>query len=262
MLNDFVLATNSYADKKKDSHPQAYDSFKKVPLTKEELIRYIAVFLLLSINSVRSYRQAWDPKSSQMLIHLHNLMSHNRFEMISVFFHIVTTEEEESKPDDPLKKVHRMHDALKAACVEYYQPLQELAINERMVKSKARSHFRQYIRNKPTKWGFKYWVLADPTGYTLDFELYCGSHRGAPISEHGLSHHVVTGLIETYHEQGYYLFMDNFYTSPTLMWALKEKDVGSTGTMRTNRQQVPPSVHDLQTAISCSNVPQGVGYYI
>ena len=34
--------------------------------------------------------------------------------------------------------------------------------------------YPQYIRNKPTKWGFKFCVLADPTGYTLDFNVYSG----------------------------------------------------------------------------------------
>ena len=67
-----------------------------------------------------------------------------------------------------------MHDSVKRGYAQYYQPLHELSVDKRMVKSKARSHFRQYIRNKPTKWGFNYWVLADPTGYTLDFDLYCG----------------------------------------------------------------------------------------
>jgi len=43
-----------------------------------------------------------------------------------------------------------------------------------MVKSKARCHLIQYMKNKPCKWGFKYWVIADTSGYTLDFDLYTG----------------------------------------------------------------------------------------
>ena len=170
---------------------------------------------------MRSYRLAWDPKSLQALIHLHDLMSRNRFENISAFFHVVTTEEEDSNSNDPLKKIRGMQDRVKKACAQYYHPLRELSIDERMVKSKARSHFRQYLKNKPTKWGFKYFVLADPTGYTLDFNLYCGARRSGPISEHGLCYDVVMNLIQMYPHQGYFLFMDNFYTSPTLVKVLK-----------------------------------------
>ena len=88
-------------------------------------------------------------------------------------------------------------------CLELYQPLRELAVDKRMVKSKARTHFRQYIRNKPTKWGFKFWVLADPTGYTLDFNVH-GGQQGTPRTAHGLSFDVVMELVRPFQHQGYY----------------------------------------------------------
>ena len=50
-----------------------------------------------------------------------------------------------------------------------------VAIDERMVPSKARSGMRQYIKDKPVKFGFKLWVIAESdTGYTLDFNIYTG----------------------------------------------------------------------------------------
>ena len=55
-----------------------------------------------------------------------------------------------------------------------YQPLQNVSVDERMVKSKARCHLVQYMKNKPVKWGFKYLVIADTTGYTANFDLYTG----------------------------------------------------------------------------------------
>ena len=103
-------------------------------------------------------------------------------------------------------------------CFELYQPFAHLSIDECMVKSKARSHFRQYIRNKPTKWGFKYWVLSDPTGYT--FDLYCAAQQCQPISSNGLSCDVVMQLVQPFMFQGYEVFMDNFNTSPSLHAAL------------------------------------------
>ena len=134
---------------------------------------------------------------------------------------------------------------IKASCSEYYQPLQELSIDERMVKLKARSHFCQYIRNKPTKWSFKYWVLADPTGYTLDFDVYCGKRRTVPISIYGLAYDVVMELVKTYSYQGYLVFFDNFYTSPELVKALKARGIEATGTIRVSRHGVPEVVRQL-----------------
>ncbi|XP_066928515.1 uncharacterized protein [Clytia hemisphaerica] len=52
-------------------------------------------------------------------------------------------------------------------------PQGNLAIDERLVKSKHRSDIRQYIKNKPVKFGIKLWVINDSkTGYTCDFLVY------------------------------------------------------------------------------------------
>ena len=69
---------------------------------------------------------------------------------------MVTVEEEEEM--EGVKFYH-----IKMRCFDLYHPLQQVVVDERMVKSKA----FQYMSNKPTKWGFKLWVLADTTGYTL-----------------------------------------------------------------------------------------------
>lgn len=193
MLQKFIVATNAYAEAQKEAKQAMYTRFKRTPLTKEELIRYIGVLLLLSVNSVRNYRKAWERKSSQVRITTVNksyvqvciwikyafyLLLCRFLFVCSIWwpeagFHLVTPAE------DPLKKVHPFYDALKVKFQELYQPLRQLSVDERMVKSKARTHFRQYIRNKPTKWGFKFWVLADPTEYTLDYNLYCGRQRSS-----------------------------------------------------------------------------------
>ena len=105
---------------------------------------------------------------------LTSLMTCHRFEAIGCFLHVVT-----QAANNPMKKILPMHNMLKKRCLDLYQPLQQLSIDERMVKSKARTHLRQYIRNKPTKWGFKYWIIADPTGYTVDFDVYGGSRQSS-----------------------------------------------------------------------------------
>ena len=46
-----------------------------------------------------------------------------------------------------------------------------------MVKSKAHSHMVQYKQNKPVKWGFILWELADTSGYTINFNVYTGKEE-------------------------------------------------------------------------------------
>ena len=62
-LDRLVVATNAHAQSKRTVKRIVYRRFKLSPLTKEEMMRYIGVLLLLSINSTRSYRQAWEFKS-------------------------------------------------------------------------------------------------------------------------------------------------------------------------------------------------------
>ena len=101
------------------------------------------------------------------------LHANTLFELIGMFLHVVTLEEEEESQGNPLRKVQPLVDHVKRKCYEFYQPRQKVAVDERMVKSKARSHLIQYIRNKPVKWGFKFWVIADMTRLYTQFQCVC-----------------------------------------------------------------------------------------
>ena len=109
--------------------------------------------------------------------------------------------------------------------------------------------------------GFKFWVLADSTGFTSDCSLYCGKQHGRPICENGLAFDVVTDIFHTYDYQGYSVYFANCYTLLTLLHASKEK-ISATGTLCTNRRGIPSSVLEMKVALSRADVPRGTGYYI
>ena len=63
-----------------------------------------------------------------------------------------------------------------------------------------RSGMRQYMPNKPIKWGFKLWVLATSdssslggAGYVVDFDVNVGSQG---VLEEGLTQRVVLELLK------------------------------------------------------------------
>lgn len=117
------------------------------------------------------------------------------------------------------------------------KPFQRVAIDERMVKSKHRSGIRQYIKNKPTKWGIKLWVLADSgNGYTCDFDVYIGRNGAEVPSANGLSYDVDMKLVQPLINQGYHLYFDNFYSSFTLVKDLFQLLIPATGTAPENRR--------------------------
>lgn len=56
--------------------------------------------------------------------------------------------------------------------------------------------------------------------------------------EKGLAHNVVLDLVQDLLGKGYYLFMDNFYTSPELFLDLLSKGFHACGTVRMNRKDL------------------------
>ena len=61
---------------------------------------------------------------------------------------------------DPLLKVKPLLDDLQLSCSSYYVQGQKLSIDERMVAWKGRFCTKQFTKDKPVRWGFKFWVLA------------------------------------------------------------------------------------------------------
>lgn len=103
---------------------------------------------------------------------------------------------------------------------------------------------RQYIKNKPKKWGFKMFVN--------DFLLYGGEDTFSTLDftteeeSHGLGGKVVHALCKSIPDQpGSVVFFDNFFCSLGLITYLRnEKGILSLGTLRANRLGPSPLASD------------------
>ena len=87
---------------------------------------------------------------------------------------------------------------------------------------------------KPTKFGIKVCVLAESR-----FEIYTGKVKGGV--DVGLPTRTLHNLSDFCY-QGYHLYFDNFYTSPSLCQQLLESGILSCGTMRVNRRGLPEDI--------------------
>lgn len=132
-----------------------------------------------------------------------------------------------------------------------------LCIDEQMCSTKMISSFRQYMPNKPHKWGMKLFVLCDTSGYSYRFEVYHGGSDNVLIpgvGDMGATSNVVVRLSQTINNfKNHIMYFDNFYTSLPLLVYLRSRGIYSLGTIRSNR--IPNS--KLPTDKDISKEPRG-----
>ena len=99
--------------------------------------------------------------------------SENRWEEIKSKLHIVDNSTLDSNKSDKLFKVWPTVDHLRAQ-FKKIPMTQSLCLDEQIIPFKGVSGIKEYMPNKPHKWGYKFFVLADSKGMTYDFIPYTG----------------------------------------------------------------------------------------
>ena len=92
-----------------------------------------------------------------------------------------------------------------------YQSAREVSIDESMIKSQGRTPGRHFIRNKPIRFSLKVYMLAEAkTGYVINIDL-AQADNTVPAGQKIMN--TVMTICTPYHDLGYHLYMDNWYTS-------------------------------------------------
>ena len=126
-----------------------------------------------------------------------------------------------------------------------------------MVAYFGRHGCKQYMRNKPVKFGYKFWVTATPLGYAIQFYPYAGKDENYD-SNLGLGGSAVATLTEKLPSQfgsNYHIIMDNFFTSPNLLCILKAKGIAATETVRISLVDNAPlrPIKEMQKLERCAS---------
>ena len=92
------------------------------------------------------------------------------------------------------------------------------SIDEHMVNLTGSSSMKQYVKNKPITWGFKFqFHCASKTGYLYQLDLYLGKKEK---TEENLGPSVVLKMTECLENSYCTVFFDNFFNSPLLITKL------------------------------------------
>jgi hypothetical protein len=202
------------------------------PTTAQELYAFLGVHLFMGIDRLPRTEMYWSETFSHPLITA--VFSRDRFKQLLRFFRVVAPDPAAAERD-PLPHVASLAAKLNASFAAHFTPSQQLALDEAMVAFKGRSPIKQYIPSKPHKWGYKIYCLSSED-YLLHFEVYAGAERR---SDDGVTFDTVMRMIRGYENKQHVLFIDNWFTSPAVLDALKQRGVRCCGSVRRNRRGMP-----------------------
>lgn len=236
VIDTLVKHTNANGRKKKQGQQKHWRT-----VTREDMYSFLALVLYMGMVPLKAMTDFWKGSRLYSLPFPSSVMPSNRFLAISRSLHMndpaVETANDLKKGTpgyDKLCRIKPLYEQILAACYTFFHPYQHISVDERMVATKARIGLKRYVRNKPTKWGIKLFVLADSScGYTLNFFVDVG--KDPEPTGKGRSYDIVMRLLNVpFLGKGYKLYVDNFYTSPSLFRDLLLRKIWACGTLRPN----------------------------
>ncbi|XP_022802105.1 piggyBac transposable element-derived protein 4-like [Stylophora pistillata] len=133
---------------------------------------------------------------------------------------------------DPIKKLGTIYSVVTGKFSDVWKPGKNICIDEGMIPFRGKVHFKVYNPDKPDKYGVKSYQLCDSSnGYCCRFEIYTGVNPEPPSAK-GKTYDLVMRLMQPYLNVGRCLYVDNYYTSPTLFAELYRQNTGACGTAR------------------------------
>ena len=183
-----------------------------------------------------------------------SVMPRNRFLLLMRFWHCSDNSKEPARkaPNrDRLYKVRPLLTKLQTQFQTVYKPCKFTAIDESLQLWKGQLVFKQYIPLKRARFGIKLFVLCEDSGYAFRFHVYTGKQDPGFLLENHippdalhptLTERLVVFVTNDMMDQGYHLFMDNYYTGVNLFRYLKNKGTVCCGTVSPNRVGIPWAV--------------------
>ena len=208
------------------------------PVTVEEMKGFIAVILNMGIVQLNNLKDYWSTDETTNFPFFRSLFRRDRFFQIIGMLYV-------GDPDSTNKrgKIQPLLDLLCPLFETSFTPSKQIAIDESVITFKGRVSFRQYLKGKPHPWGIKAFVLSDSkTGYLQRVCVYYGKETQLIDSDHPHTVRVVQTLVEPFHNKGYDLYVDRFYSSPLLATELSKVGVTVTGTVQSNRRGLPKDI--------------------
>lgn len=232
ILQDIVEQTNLYYVQETGK--------TTVIVTLNDMKKFIAIHSLMGNVVMKSYLDYWCHKYRYAQIA--DIMPLKKYQQMRRYIHFNDSNFEDS---DRYYKVRPVMEKVRQNCLKY-ETERKFSVDEMMIayKGTKAGKRRQYMKDKPNKWGFKNFVRSGLSGMIYDFVMYGGddtfrSHKfNKQESTLGLGAQVVIALCRTIKRKPAVVCFDNFFSSPEKVFFLREHyGIFSIGTIRSNRMR-------------------------
>lgn len=210
-------------------------------MDEEKLKRFITILLISGYVEVPRYQMYWQMNDDCHNNAISSLMSKNEFEKCMQNLHIA--DNNTLPTNDKYGKIRPLITHLNDSCLENFFPEQDISVDEGMVAYYGKHPTKQFIKGKPTKFGYKMWCATTRLGYLIQFEPYQGQGTFVNDKSLGLGGTVVKELLQDIPRPPqctYHILFDNFFTSLPLLAFLSKEGYAATGTLRKNRMKNAP----------------------
>ncbi|CAH0725058.1 unnamed protein product, partial [Brenthis ino] len=214
---------------------------RSVDMTKEEYENFLGIDMLMSIVGMPSYKDYWSHQLRYDKIA--SVMPLKRYQLLRKYMHF--SDNSNVSPNDRYGKVRPVMEHIRKNCLRI-EPEKSFSVDEMIIpyKGTRAGSRRQYIKNKPHPWGFKFLVRAGVSGIVYDFFPYAGETTFDDVSftdtenkYFGLTEKCVLRLAKTIKNPALTtLFFDNWFSSLELISYLRsEFGILSLGVIRKDR---------------------------
>lgn len=210
-------------------------------VSRADIKLFIAILLFTGYHKLPRERLYWSLDDDTGVPFVANCMSRNRFQEIKRFVHLADNDNLDK--DDKMAKLRPLMNLLNQKFLQWGVFHKELSIDEAMVRYFGHHSSKQFIKGKPTRFGYKDWLLTSSTGYCYSFDTYCGAKKSSPtpVNKIPLGSAVVLDLLENIAvPSDHIVIFDNYFTGYDLLKTLRERGQRATGTIRDNRTRKCP----------------------
>ena len=182
------------------------------PVTANEIKSFIGLLILFGLTKKSDVpiSEIWSDQSIHFLPLATTAMSRSRFKLLASKITFDNINLRSTNKGSKFDKFEEIFNLFKKN-IKLIIPSNYLCIDEALNAFRGKCQFRQYMPNKPSRYGIKFWCLVDVlASYMVDIDIYLGKVNGNAKKESNVGEKVVLKLVEPFFNTYRYIVNDKF----------------------------------------------------